>query len=502
MNINNIILISVCVILIIYYYNLTIEKNTIESFQDDAPVKLSFGDYLDNNDYITTYERAIISKGLPFACSVLPHSKHFDHSYCGEDYDENKKKIIFPVHIIIDYNGKYLALFNDSSIRKKNSITDNFWNNPLNNSVANQPTSNFGSNDQIVPMRMITFDGGNNLLGVGFDNKLYIKEDKTNLSNDDPKKMMQKEKTYENRWQDVSTSAISDGIIYILYKQYNQDITVDIDNSKDIALVLDTDGKLYYYSYNEDSSAELVNIPINNNLSLIKIYFDQYGYLLGLSNEFKLYRSKKQIYYSTTYLDADNKSNNINISTDTENNIIPGEIMFDENKPNPTPLLDVIYDYDSRLFGLGIFPARKRTILMKQKYECNNCFFSTTFGFSHEVTNFYSTSETDKIKLSKEDILKLKSGYDIGITQIKKYPELNDINAAYEKSSLNARRTLRKYCKKYNNKKNTDSKNFDMINRIEEQEKKIDDLNTSIAQMIKFDPDKKKIQEDIGVFTF
>jgi hypothetical protein len=501
MNINNIILISVCVILIIYYYNLNIEKNTIESFQDDNSVRLKFVDYLDNDNYITTYEKALIIKGLPFACSMLPHSKYFDHSYCGEDYNERKKQITFPVHIVINYNGKYLALFNDGLIRQKTSITDNFWNNPLNNSVANQPTSNFGSNDQIVPMRMITFDGSNNLIGVGFDNKLYKKSQPGDKDDNDPKVMMEKEKNYENRWQDISPSAINDGIIYILYKQYNQNISVDIDNSKDIALVLDTFGKLHYYSYNEESPEELINIPINNNLSLIKIYFDQYGYLLGLSNEFKLYRSKKQIYYNTTYLDPDNKKNNVNISED-ENNILPGEIIFDEEKFNPTPLLDVIYDYDSRLFGLGIFPARKRTILMKQKYECQNCFFSSVFGFSHEVNNFYSTSEADKIKLSKEDILKLKSGYDLGITQIKKYPELDDINEAYQKSSLNARRTLRKYCKQYNNKKNSDNKNFDMINRIEEQEKKIDDLNKSIAQMIKFDPAKKKIQEDIEVFTF
>ena len=66
----------------------------------------------------------------------------------------------------------------------------------------------------------------------------------------------------------------------------------------------------------------------------------------------------------------------------------------------------------------------------------------------------------------------------------------------------NFKKTLREYCKKYNNKKSSDSKNFDMINRIEEQEKKIDDLNKSIAQMIKFDPDNKKIQEDIEVYTF
>ena len=498
MNINNIILISVCVILIIYYYNLTIEQKKIETFEDQTQIKLKLEDYVNDK---SVYEKALISKGLPFACSVIPHSKYFDHSYCGEDYNIRTKKIIFPVHIVINYKGNYLALFNDGLIRQKTSITDNFWNNPLNNSVANQPTSNFGSNDQIVPMRMITFDGNNNLIGVGFDNKLYIKDDKSDLSEDDPKKIMQKEKTYQNIWKDMTPSAINDGIIYILYKQHNQDISVDIDNSKDVALVLDTFGKLHYYSYNEESPRELINIPINNNLSLIKIYFDQYGYLLGLSNEFKLYRSTRQIYFNNTYLDPDDKKGNVNISKD-ENTILPGEIIFDEAKINPTPLLDIIYDYDSRLFGLGIFPARKRTILMKQKYECQNCFFSSAFGFSHEVNNFYSTPESDKKKLQKEDILKLKSGYDLGITQTKKNPELYDINAAYEKSSLNARRTLRKYCKQYNNKKNSNSKNFDMINRIEEQEKKIDDLNKSIAQMIKFDPAKKKIQEDIEIYTF
>lgn len=505
MNINNLILISICLILIIYYYNLNIEKKSIESFSDNSSEKLNFQEYLDSENFLTAYEKGLISKGLPFACSVIPHSKYFDHSYCGEEYNELKKTITFPVHIIIDFKGKYLALFNDGVIRQKDSITDNFWNNPLNNSVANQPTTNFGSNDKIVPMRMINFDSRNNLIGVGFDNRLYVKEDKSNLANDDLKKIMNKDKTYSNRWIDMTPLILKDGIIYVLYKQYNQNITVDIDNNNDIFLVLDTYGKLFYYSYNEEGSGNLINIPINDNLSLIKIYFDQYGYLLGLSNDFKLYRSTKQIYYNTTYLDKNKERNNENEQNNNQKNIneniIPSEILFDESKFNPTPLLDVIYDFDSRLFGLGIFPARKRTILMKQKYKCQNCYFSTGFGFSHEVEDFYSNKESNKIKLNKEAILKLKSGYDIAITQNKKHPEIEDINKAYEKASLNSRKNLRQYCKKYINSR-ADSKNFDLINRLEEQEKKLEDLNKSIAQMIKYDPAKKKIQEDIGVFTF
>ena len=493
---NNIILISICVILIIYYYNLNIKTNNVESFEDKELEKQSLEDYLFYNNNISIYEKSLISKQLPFACAVLPHSKYFDHSYCGEDYSKNK--LIFPVHIIVNFKGNYLGLFNDGLIRKKDSMSNDFWNNPLNNSVANQPTSNFGSNDQIVPMRMIGFDGGNNLIGVGFDNKLYIKNDPSDLDNSNNAAiMMKKDKTYENRWIQRSEPYINKDIIYILYKQNNQNITIDVNNNKDIALVIDTNGDLFYFSYN--NSEETILNPITTNLSLIKIYFDQYGYLLGISNEFKLYRSKKKIYFDTTYEDSNDKD----LTKETDNDIIPNEILFDETKFNPTLLLDVIYDYDSRLFGLGIFPARKRTILMKQKYECDNCFFSTVFGFSHEVNNFYSNVEENNIKLSKEDLLKLKSGYDIGITQVKKYPELTDINSAFHKSSLNARKTLRKYCKKYNNnEKNSNTQNFEMISRIEEQEKKIDELNNSIAQMIQFDPDKKKIQEDIGIYTF
>ena len=342
---------------------------------------------------------------------------------------------------------------------------------------------------------MIDVDGGNNLIGVGFDNKLYIKNDPSDADSDSNTNiMMKKDKTYENRWIQRSEPFINKDIIYILYKQNNQNITIDINNSKDIALIIDTNGDLFYFSYN--NSEDMTLNPITTNLSLIKIYFDQYGYLLGISSDLKLYRSRKQIYFDNTYEDPKNKD-----LSEIGNDIIPNEILFDEDKPNPTPVLDIIYDYDSRLFGLGIFPARKRTILMKQKYECSNCFFSTAFGFSHEVNNFYS--KKDDIKLSKEDILKLKSGYDIGITQIKKYPELNDINAAYQKSSLNARKTLRKYCQKYNNNnRNSNTQSFEMISRIEEQEKKIDELNKSIAQMIQFDPDKKKIQEDIGIYSF
>ena len=527
MNINNIILISICVILIIYYYNLNI-KTKVESFQDNDSndndsndnklnnnelnnddlnnnqlnnneelEEPSFDDYLTYNNNISIYEKSLISKGLPFACSVLPFSKYFNHSYCGDTKTGNnsKKNIIFPVHIIINHKGNYLGLFNDGLIRKKDSINNDFWNNPLDNSVANQTKSNFGSNDQIVPMRMIGFDGSNNLIGVGFDNKLYIKNDPSDADSDSNTNiMMKKDKTYENRWIQRSEPFINKDIIYILYKQNNQNITIDINNSKDIALVIDTNGDLFYFSYN--NSEDMTLNPITTNLSLIKIYFDQYGYLLGISSDLKLYRSRKQIYFDNTYEDPKNKD-----LSEIGNDIIPNEILFDEDKPNPTPVLDIIYDYDSRLFGLGIFPARKRTILMKQKYECSNCFFSTAFGFSHEVNNFYS--KKDDIKLSKEDILKLKSGYDIGITQIKKYPELNDINAAYQKSSLNARKTLRKYCQKYNNNnRNSNTQSFEMISRIEEQEKKIDELNKSIAQMIQFDPDKKKIQEDIGIYSF
>lgn len=501
MNINNIILISVCVILIIYYYNLNTENDNIESFQQENNNQISLSEYLQDNKQITVYENGLITKGLPFACSVIPHSKYFDHSYCGKDYNKDQKNIIFPVHIIINYKGNYLALFNDGLIRKKKSITDNFWNNPLNNSVANQPTSNFGSNHEIVPMRMITFDGNNSLIGVGFDNKLYIKVDRSNLAADDPERMMSKETTYENRWQLIQSSLLNEGIIYILYKQFNIGVSVDRNNSNDIALVLNTSGELFYYSYNDENlNSELIKVPTNNNLAFIKIYFDQYGYLLGLTDEFKLYRSKEKVYYDTTYKD-DNSSEDSSPSQ-TEDNIFPSEINFDESSSNPTPLLDIIYDYDARLFGLGIFPARNRTIFMKQKNKCINCFFLSEFAFSHEVPDFYSNPDSNKRKLNKEDILKLKSGFDLGITQLKKMPELTDINVAYQKSKLNAKQKLRKYCADFTNKKKSDNVNFELVNRLEEQEKKIADLNKSIAEMIKFDPEKKKIQDDIGLHTF
>lgn len=521
MNINNLILISICLILIIYYYNLNIKKNTTEAFnnksannfENSSDDKISLEEYL-NSDLLTVYEKGLISKGIPFACSLIPHSKYFDHSYCGSNYDTNLKKIICPVHIIIDYKGTYLALFNDGLIRQKKSITDDFWNNPLNNSVANQTNNNFGSNDQIIPMRMITFDARNNLIGVGFDNKLYIKEDHSKLPDDDFKKTLYKNKNYENIWQDITPSD-SNGIIYILFKQYNQNITDDLNDENDVAIVLDTNGKMHYYMYNENSPT-LREISINTNLSLIKIYFDQYGYLLGLSDNFKLYRSSSQLYFDATFIDKEeeNKELQNEEQNEKESNIIeqsslmPGEILFDlgsnGEKSNPTPLIDIIYDYDSRLYGLGIFPKRKRTILMKQKNKCINCFFSSVFGFSYErdMVDFKSATQSEKVKLSKEDILKLKSGYDLGLKQIKTYPEINDINYAYQKISLNSRKKLRTYCKKYNNKNNFDSKNFNLINKMEEQEKKIDDLQKSISQMIKFDPSKKKIQEDMKVYTF
>ena len=95
------------------------DQKTIETFEDQSQIKLKLEDYVEDK---SVYEKALISKGLPFACSVIPHSKYFDHSYCGEDYNIIKKKIVFPVHIVINYKGHYLALFNDGLIRNKTSV--------------------------------------------------------------------------------------------------------------------------------------------------------------------------------------------------------------------------------------------------------------------------------------------------------------------------------------------------------------------------------------------
>ena len=108
-------------------------------------------------------------------------------------------------------DGSIIAVFNDGRLYKKDNIKSTLWLGPITNSMP----------QDIIPMRMITLSTDLvTLLGVGFDNILYVKT---------PDKLGNINLTIP--WKQVPNNS---SIIFVLF-----------DNQTNYLLSIDVNGKLF-----------------------------------------------------------------------------------------------------------------------------------------------------------------------------------------------------------------------------------------------------------------
>ena len=68
-----------------------------------------------------------------------------------------------------------------------------------------------------------------------------------------------------------------------------------------------------------------------------------------------------------------------------------------------------------------------------------------------------------------------------------------DLYYAYMKSMIDDKKKLRKFCRERGVGTASKYENYEMVNRIQEQSQKIDQLNRVLSDMMSYEPDKHQI---------
>lgn len=402
-----IILILISILFIIYYDKLFPSLSFNNTKQLETFITLEEAKQDKDN---TVYEEGLINS----------FSDRFPLLVCGLFPKVNcSNKAKFPVHIIKLINGKFGAVFNDGNLYSSDNIKENMWIGPHKNSMPNRFT----------PLRMITTNPeGNLLMGIGFDNKLYIKNSDKLLD-------------FDVEWQYIPLSI---NIIYLIH-------IIDKTSGKIKKIVLDTYGQIRVET-NENEFSEPLNM---NGQKLIKLYKDKNGYMLGLNNNFRLGTFDDKEWINSKF----NNKYKLNY-----NNF----------------LNDIIYDNDGKLMGLVFNFDENRLDLLKQDdfMSVNNNIEYRSKFYPIDKTRTIKKQLTDKIIISS----KIGTGNLLGLYDEENItsPFDNDVSYAYQRQIKQDNDRLRDFCKKRNNQLNSDFINIDLNKQLADNEQKITELKTLI----------------------
>jgi len=415
---------GLAIIIYIYFFNKP-KISTFETFTE------TFSEtFTDNND--TIYETSIktlYSENPRLICSVLPNP---DSNICSVD---GNQYIIynFPVHMIKLIDGSILAVFNNGRLYTKDNIFNTMWRGPLENSLPNDK----------IPLRMVTLSTDlNTLLGVGYDNKLYMKQADTNGN-----------LNLIASWRIVPNN---NNIIYVLF-----------DNETGNLISIDTQGNLLYKSSSDltSNSGELIT---RLDRPILRMYYDMNGYMLVIDNNFDMYQ----------FSDINWKNSLLNT----------------KRGANSSKLLDILYHNDGRLFGLVFNPASYIVQIMKQ----DQAFYLGNFTPLDQSITLENSSE---FVMSDQDIILSKTGNIKAYLEAINASDTadNDPNIAYQKQIMETRAKLKQFCSTRNSTTNSNYDNYDLLANVEQNSDKIMQLKNIINNLIAYEPDKERIIEKYPV---
>jgi hypothetical protein len=291
-----------------------------------------------------------------------------------------------------------------------------------------------------IPLRMITLNQtGDRLIGIGYDNKAYIKLK-------DPNDTI----AIKTQWQPILglENIIWVGFTYDEDTQTNKWLTVNVEGRIQIS---NTDNPLEGFI-----DASILKEPV------LKLYFDASGYMMAIDTDFKLRTFEKKEWMVSE---------------------------FSRKYPaNPVPVNDVIYDQDQLLFGIVILPKVGQCEVMKQEEPA---FMSPFVPF--ELNSFMDSRLNRRI--TDRTIIKSKTGIFTKSGLIDDEVLDNDINIAYQRQQLMDKKRLREFCAKRGIQTDVNYRNYKLDKLIDENERKISKLDKVIKELIKYDPDNKQIQE-------
>jgi hypothetical protein len=403
---------AIAVLIYIYFFN----KPKISTFES----------FIESND--TIYEtslKKIYEDNPRLLCSMLPN---IDSSVCNVD---GNQYIIynFPVHMIKLIDGSILAVFNDGRLYTKDNIFNTMWHGPLNNSLPNDT----------IPLRMVTLSTDlNTLLGVGYDNKLYMKQPDINGN-----------LNLVASWRVVPNN---NNIIYVLF-----------DNETGYLISIDTQGKLFY---KQSSDLTSNNIELINRLDrpVLRLYYDLNGYMLAIDDNFEMYQFS-ELNWKNSPLNTKRGANN-------------------------SKLQDILYHNDGRLFGLVFNPSTYMVQIMKQ----DQAFYLANFTPLDQSINLENSSE---FVMSDQDIILSKTGNIKAYLEAINASDSadSDPNIAYQKQIMETRAKLKQFCATRNSTTSSNYDNYDLLANVEQNDDRIMQLKNIINNLIAYEPDKNRIIE-------
>jgi hypothetical protein len=387
----------------------------------------------------TVYESAIntVFSNYPrLICNLTPTPTNNICMVDGQTY----VKFNFPVQIIKLIDGSILAVFNDGRLYRKDTIQNTMWQGPLDNSLPNDT----------IPLRMINLAPDLvTLLGVGYDNQLYLKAPNDSGTVD-----------ITGVWKPVPNNT---GVIYVLF---------DADTGNMISI--DTQGKLFIkvatdYTSNNTELITKLDRPI------LRLYYDNNGYMLAIDNNFDLYQ----------FSELNWKNSPLSV----------------QRGHNASKIADVLYDNDARMYGLVFNTQASILQPMKQSMAY---YLGNFLPLEQQVSSNGESKAGTEFVLSDQDVLKSKVG------NIDKYLQGlaasdtadDDTNVAYQKMILQTRANLRQFCASRNNgASNSNFDNYELLSQVESNDDKISNLKSIINDLIIYEPDKARILEKYPVIS-
>lgn len=410
-------------VLIVYIiYKFLIDKNydnmRIEGFVSRNPTE-------------TVYENALrtqFGNNQRLLCSLLPT---IDKSTCKVG-DSPYVIYNFPVHMLKLIDGSILAVFNDGRLYQKQSITSTMWKGPIENSLPKDT----------VPLRMITLNTDlSTLLGVGYDNVLYMKSPDKNGNID-----------VKGIWKQVPNNS---NIIYVIF-----------DRQTNFLVSINTEGQLLTKS-STDITSPNQELKILLDVPILRLYYDLNGYMLAIDNKFDLYQ----------FTEMNWKQTPLNISRGA----------------NPNKLQDILYHNDGKMYGLVFNPDAYMVQIRKQSTVF---YLSEFFPVDLQIT---PESSADFV-MSDKDIIISKNGSALEYNKKTSTEEVDDDdpNFAHQKQLLENKKKLRDFCKSRSstagNNINTID-NYDLKANVDENQVKIDELRSILSSLVKYEPEKGNILE-------
>lgn len=414
-------------------------NNKLENFEDN--IILSHYEFTKYNSFEDTIFEESLKKEFPMeesriVCNIIPTLKKEDcKNIPGQPFYIN----LFPVHLLEIDNNLILGVFNNGYIYKKKKLSDKFWAGPLKNSLPNDN----------IPLRMITLDYDDKILGVGFDNKLYRKVNSSKKLN------------IESNWEIIPQA---NDLIYVLYntklneKEYKQN---ESKIKNDMLIGINKIGLLVKIKYDELGTKPFEQLT-NDDFRVLKIYFEKNGYMMAIGTDFNIYRKNSKNWEESTFN------------------------LFNKNE---SKVLDIIYDKDAKMYGLVFMNKLNIVELMKQKM--------VHYLSRFIPLEFIPKNSDDDAKMNFNDRSISKTGVNKLVYKLVDNYGYNTIQEIKSRLEIDNIGKLRNMCKNRGYLTTQKYNNFNILNKIEGQNKKIGEMKTIISDMFKQDIDRNKIQESI-----